>query len=204
MRFPETELTRKRDTLDLGLAIDTTVWPNPEGAIMTSFTAASDSAIQNVLSPTEFAIATLWGKVLRKNAAFRPTDSFFERGGSAITAARLERRIGEEFSVVLSPGTVESSPTLRELSAVVDRKVDASRAAYLRLMAEPPPIEHRDLFENGMPGAPGIVGSSEFIARVLKIAHTQAAKPKSAPPARLRRRTHATPPRKDQRKGSRS
>jgi len=118
-------------------------------------------------TPTERVIASLWKEVLRGGDRLLPHDNFFALGGDVLTAARLELRIEDEFPVALRPGTVRDAPTLRELSSSVDRQVEACRVSYARLMAEPPPKDFDKLLERGMPGAPGILGDPDFIARAM-------------------------------------
>lgn len=174
---------------------------------MATPTGISNSATLPGLCPTEEVLSTLWNEVLRRKAIFLPTDNFFASGGNTLTAARLQRRIEDEFPVVLPSGTVNSSPTLRELSSTVDRAVEACIAAYRRLMADAPPPELGELFERGMPDAPGIVGSPEFIAHVQKMTACRSKPGDAFDPDKLEGpTTHSSRPRKNMRatRGSRS
>jgi acyl carrier protein len=78
---------------------------------------------------TEHTVAALWCEALQLTDPPGPTDNFFALGGDSMTMTMLEFRIGEELAVNLPPGTVLSSPTLRELSAVVAAARNSSATA---------------------------------------------------------------------------
>lgn len=110
----------------------------------------------------------LWKEILRRDRQVQADDNFFSEGGDATAAARLEHQIENELPVALSPGTVRDAPTLSELTSSVDGQIKACREAYLRLMEQgPPPQDFEALLRKGVPGAPGILGDAEFIARAL-------------------------------------
>lgn len=69
---------------------------------------------------TEHVVATLWCEALQMNELPAATDNFFALGGDSMTMTMLEFRISEELGVELPTGTVLNSPTVRELSAVID------------------------------------------------------------------------------------
>lgn len=69
---------------------------------------------------TEKAMAELWREVLECAETPRPADDFFGLGGDSIAMVTVLFRIQEEFAIELPPGAIFGSPTLRELSALID------------------------------------------------------------------------------------
>lgn len=72
------------------------------------------------LNATERAVAELWNEVLQTDQQPSASDNFFSLGGDSMSMVILEFRINEEFSVKLPAGAVLGTPTLGELSALID------------------------------------------------------------------------------------
>lgn len=87
---------------------------------------ASDST--ESINHTEHALAALWAEVLELKAPPNANENFFSLGGDSMAMVTLEFRIQEDLSVPLSPGTLLRTPTLGELSRVVDSLLDAANA----------------------------------------------------------------------------
>ena len=74
-----------------------------------------------VLNATESIVAELWSEVLQMSERPDATANFFDLGGDSMTMTMVEFRIKEELAVELPAGAVLSAPSLRELSAWIDR-----------------------------------------------------------------------------------
>jgi amino acid adenylation domain-containing protein len=106
--------------------------------------AQSATAVHQVLAPrngVESAIALLWTDVLRVTA-IGVNQNFFDLGGHSLLAAQLVARILDVFQVDVPMRALFRSPTVAELSEVVqrlgaERRVDVSgiAAIYLRVNA---------------------------------------------------------------------
>lgn len=81
---------------------------------------ACDTTTQSQLSATECRLATLWTEILQTPSLAKPTDNFFDLGGSSIDMVMLLFRIQEEFSIELADGAVFEAPSLRELATLVE------------------------------------------------------------------------------------
>jgi len=81
------------------------------------------------LSATERAVAAIWNEVLQTTQLPSAADNFFELGGDSMTMTMVEFRIQEELSIEIPPGSILVAPSLRELSAIVDRTIANSSGA---------------------------------------------------------------------------
>ena len=70
-------------------------------------------------TPTERALSTVWRELLAIDGV-DAEDSFFERGGHSLAAARLIARIDSEFGVQLPLRSVFEAPTLNGMAARID------------------------------------------------------------------------------------
>ena len=73
------------------------------------------------LTGTERAIATLWKEALGTPELPGAADNFFALGGDSTAMVMVELQIKDEFSVELPPGAMLRAPSLRELSALVEK-----------------------------------------------------------------------------------
>lgn len=89
------------------------------------------------ITPTERIVAALWTEVLELAHPPHAADNFFSLGGDSMAAVTLEFRIHEELSIHLLPGAVFGSPTLSELSHVVDNLLASAEAARDSLPSAP-------------------------------------------------------------------
>jgi acyl carrier protein len=98
------------------------------GQIMVGVIETGVSPSVPSLNATESAIATLWREILQIAELPNATDDFFALGGDSMTMTMVEFRIKEELSVDLPPGAILSAPSLRELSALVEKERGAGAA----------------------------------------------------------------------------
>lgn len=82
--------------------------------------AGSQPSQRDELTPTEVAMKPLWAAVLNLSE-FSADDHFFELGGSSLMAIQLITHLFRQFGVHLSMNDVFKHPTLRQLSAHVER-----------------------------------------------------------------------------------
>jgi amino acid adenylation domain-containing protein len=87
-------------------------------------------------TPTESALADLYATVLGM-AGLSVTDSFFDLGGTSLTAMRLVHMIGRETGVDLGVTEVFLHPSVRDLAA----SIDAVRTGTSRPAARGPVVE---------------------------------------------------------------
>jgi amino acid adenylation domain-containing protein len=73
---------------------------------------------------TERAMATIWAEVLQLNRV-GIHDNFFELGGHSLLAVRLFFQISRTFGKTISMNILFQTPTIAELSALIDSKADA-------------------------------------------------------------------------------
>ncbi len=97
--------------------IDYRSLPDPEN------TPASDREWTPPRTGTEKRLAHLWQQVLGRNH-LGPDSDFFETGGTSLTALRLIQKIRQDFAVTLPLGALFRSPTLGQLSEVIDHAGD--------------------------------------------------------------------------------
>jgi hypothetical protein len=88
---------------------------------MTLDNAVAEAGNRESLTATESVVAALWREALQMPELPEPTDNFFSLGGDSMTMSMVEFRIKEELSVVLPAGSIVAVPSLRELSALIDR-----------------------------------------------------------------------------------
>ncbi len=91
---------------------------------------------------TERNVAALWNEVLRTTNPPQPTDNFFDVGGDSMAMITLEFRITEQLGVDLTPGTIFSTPTLRELATLVNSLLRQEREQPQVASAAAPSAEH--------------------------------------------------------------
>jgi acyl carrier protein len=81
----------------------------------------SPAEVTQSLTETERRIATLWQEALEITQPVGPNDNFFSLGGDSVAMIMVELRIKEEFAVEFPPGAILGTPSLRDLSSMVDR-----------------------------------------------------------------------------------
>ncbi|WP_436959284.1 amino acid adenylation domain-containing protein [Streptomyces sp. SudanB182_2057] len=85
-------------------------------------------------TPTEEAIAALWGTVLRQERV-SIRDNFFAAGGHSLTAVNLVGRINRELGSSLPLQVLFDAPTIAELARRVDREPSTELTRLVRLRA---------------------------------------------------------------------
>lgn len=85
-------------------------------------------------TPTEEAIAALWGAVLRQERV-SIRDNFFAAGGHSLTAVNLVGRINRELGSSLPLQVLFDAPTIAELARRVDREPATALTRLVRLRA---------------------------------------------------------------------
>jgi tyrocidine synthetase III len=76
---------------------------------------------------TEKQLLVLWNEVLKKNET-STDDNFFEVGGHSLKANQLIGKIYQQFKVEIRLGDFFDSPTIKELSEIIDKKAGTSSA----------------------------------------------------------------------------
>ncbi|RKG75337.1 non-ribosomal peptide synthetase, partial [Corallococcus terminator] len=89
--------------------VDRKALPAPEASQLVARTYVAP------VTPTELALATLWGELLRVPAVGRH-DNFFELGGHSLLATQVVSRIRSTLGVELPLGDLFSAPTVAELA----------------------------------------------------------------------------------------
>ena len=75
------------------------------------------------MTATELALAEMWRDLLALSTT-TPTDSFFEVGGTSLTAIKLLQRVEKKFGAdALSPDTLYGDPRLGSVARAIDEKV---------------------------------------------------------------------------------
>ncbi|MES5821046.1 amino acid adenylation domain-containing protein [Streptomyces sp. RG80] len=85
-------------------------------------------------TPTEEAVAALWGKVLKQERV-SIRDNFFASGGHSLTAVSLVNRINQELGATLPLQVLFDAPTIAELARRVDREPATAASRLVRLRA---------------------------------------------------------------------
>ncbi|MFF4717413.1 amino acid adenylation domain-containing protein [Streptomyces eurythermus] len=85
-------------------------------------------------TPTEEAIAALWGTVLRQERV-SIRENFFSAGGHSLTAVNLVGRINRELGSSLPLQVLFEAPTIAELARRVDREPATALSRLVRLRA---------------------------------------------------------------------
>ncbi|MEU5096751.1 amino acid adenylation domain-containing protein [Streptomyces sp. NPDC020996] len=94
----------------------------------------TDAPVVPPRTPTEEAIAALWGKVLRQERV-SIRDNFFAAGGHSLTAVNLVGRINRELGSSLPLQVLFDAPTIAELARRVDREPATELPRLVRLRA---------------------------------------------------------------------
>jgi len=84
-------------------------------------------------TPTEVAVAAVWGEVLALERV-GATDDFFDLGGHSLKATRILSRVAARLGVELPVGVIFDHPTVRGMAALVDERLGAGPAADAELM----------------------------------------------------------------------
>ncbi|MGW3539761.1 beta-ketoacyl synthase N-terminal-like domain-containing protein [Nocardia niigatensis] len=99
-------------------------------------------------TPTESAVAEIWGSILGLTDIER-TENYFGLGGDSLRALRMARRVTETFGVPVTLQDLVAAPTLGEFCAFLDRAVSgtgpvpdgtATPLIYLNRNGSRPPI----------------------------------------------------------------
>jgi amino acid adenylation domain-containing protein len=88
----------------------------------------SETGYEAPVSPTEKALAAIWSELLHIPRVGR-TDIFFETGGDSLKAAQLVALVHKHFQVGLLIKDVFTTPGLKDLAALIDRKGHRSHYA---------------------------------------------------------------------------
>jgi amino acid adenylation domain-containing protein len=91
---------------------------------------------------TEKAMATIWAEVLQLNK-IGIHDNFFQLGGHSLLAVRLFAQISRTFGKTISMNTLFQTPTIAELSRLIDSKADAvpkNRLIAIQSQGSKPPL----------------------------------------------------------------
>ncbi|MFF4268921.1 amino acid adenylation domain-containing protein [Streptomyces sp. NPDC001536] len=94
----------------------------------------SEAPVVPPRTPTEEAIAALWGKVLKQERV-SIRDNFFASGGHSLTAVSLVNRINRELGAALPLQVLFDAPTIAELARRVDREPATAASRLVRLRA---------------------------------------------------------------------
>lgn len=105
--------------------IDKPKLPFPDIAELTANTSEEDLKRWESLSPTEQKVASLWAELICGLNAKRITqqDDFFDLGGHSILAQQMLLHVRRETGALISIYTLYQSPTLREFSAEIEKKL---------------------------------------------------------------------------------
>jgi acyl carrier protein len=72
------------------------------------------------MTPTEAALAEMWGDLLGLSK-IETTDDFFKVGGTSLTAIKLLQRVEKKFGPeTLSPDTLYGDPRLASVAKAID------------------------------------------------------------------------------------
>jgi amino acid adenylation domain-containing protein len=91
---------------------------------------------------TEKTMATIWAEVLQLNK-IGIYDNFFQLGGHSLLAVRLFSQISRTFGKTISMNTLFQTPTIAELSRLIDSKADAvpkNRLIAIQSQGSRPPL----------------------------------------------------------------
>ncbi|MEU2738036.1 phosphopantetheine-binding protein [Streptomyces sp. NPDC007095] len=81
---------------------------------------ATHQTTTEAMSPTESALVEMWRDLLARTDIHRG-DSFFESGGTSLTAIKLLQRVEKKFGPdVLSPDTLYEDARLGSLAKAID------------------------------------------------------------------------------------
>lgn len=94
----------------------------------------SEAPVVAPRTPTEEAVAALWGKALKQERV-SIRDNFFASGGHSLTAVSLVNRINRELGAALPLQVLFDAPTIAELARRVDREPATTASRLVRLRA---------------------------------------------------------------------
>jgi iturin family lipopeptide synthetase A len=80
------------------------------------------AAYRSPATKMEKALAAIWENILQKTG-IGTEDNFFELGGNSLKASKLTAEIVDKLSIEMNVAEVFTFPTIRELSAVIERMV---------------------------------------------------------------------------------
>jgi acyl carrier protein len=96
---------------------------------MSSGPPISSQSTAQPLTETERGIAALWQEALEISEPLDPDDNFFGLGGDSVAMVMVELRIKEEFAIEFPPGTMLTTSSLRDLSALVEERARLHRSS---------------------------------------------------------------------------
>ena len=83
---------------------------------------ATDGEYRPPRTPTEAAVAAIWGEVLGVPSV-GAHDDFFDLGGTSLQASRVLSRLADRWGVELSVGELAEHPTPEALATVIDAEL---------------------------------------------------------------------------------
>ena len=95
--------------------LDRRALPAPEGGLL----GQGDEPDGAPMTPTEDAVAAIWGRILQAGPVRRVHD-FFDLGGHSLTALQVVSQVRDAFGVELPLKTIFDAPTLGELAGRID------------------------------------------------------------------------------------
>ena len=118
--------------------------------------AATPSHVEPA-TPTERAVAEIWGDVLKRDR-IGTTENFFELGGHSLMAIRVLGRVSKTFGVRLALRALFEAPTVVQLAAVLDLELkkhadDAEMEQLLSRLESLSEDEAKRLLDRAAPGA---------------------------------------------------
>ncbi len=84
-------------------------------------------------TPTEAALAAIWGEVLRRDR-ISVDDNFFQLGGHSLLATQVISRVREQFQVELAIRVLFETPTIAALGEAIQAAQDAGSSAASSIM----------------------------------------------------------------------
>ncbi|KAH7367788.1 alpha-aminoadipate reductase [Plectosphaerella cucumerina] len=120
---PSIYIVLKKLPLNPNGKVDSPNLPFPDAALMTEDASEEDIKSWEALSETEKTIATQWSTLIPGLNAktIKPESDFFDCGGHSLLAQQLLLMIRKNLGADITIGVLYANPTLRTLSAQVDR-----------------------------------------------------------------------------------
>jgi amino acid adenylation domain-containing protein len=91
---------------------------------------ATDGEYRPPRTPTEAAVAAIWGEVLGVPSV-GAHDDFFDLGGTSLQASRVLSRLADRWGVELSVGELAEHPTPEALATVIDAELRGQAQASM-------------------------------------------------------------------------